>query len=385
MTILRNSEFGLSDEQKMIRRTVLPMLAEVLPRDKIRQLDEAYEFPHEAYQALAAGGWMGLPHESAYGGSDGSYKDLAVFVETVAYHNAQLASAWLTSVIYGGMQVRHGGSPALKQEILPGMIRGEIRLALCITEPETGSDVASIRTQAKQDGDDYIISGQKVYITCAHVAHHLVVATKTDSQAGHKGISLFLVNVKTPGVSIRPLRGLGRRMIHTNEVFFDNVRVPASRMLGEKNAGWKGLMRGLNLERLCLSAAAAGNMARIIDYASEYARERKQFGATITSYQAIAHKFAELQVMAESSRAMVYRVADMLDAGENPTMETAITKILATENNVKCADMGIQIMGGAGYMNDHEMQMYFRDSRVGPIGGGTSEIMRSVIAKQMGL
>lgn len=112
MTILRNSEFGLSDEQKMIRRTVLPMLAEVLPRDKIRQLDEAYEFPHEAYQALAAGGWMGLPHESAYGGSDGSYKDLAVFVETVAYHNAQLASAWLTSVIYGGMQVRHGGSPA---------------------------------------------------------------------------------------------------------------------------------------------------------------------------------------------------------------------------------------------------------------------------------
>ncbi len=382
---MNNSEFGLTPEQTMIRRTVLPMLAEVLPREKIRQLDEGYEFPHQAYQALAQGGWMGLPHEAAYGGADGSYKDLAVFVETVAYHNAQLASAWLTSVIYGGMQVRHGGSAALKQEILPGVIGGDIRLALCITEPETGSDVASIRTPARQEGDDYVITGQKVYITCAHVADHLVVATKTDKQAGHRGITLFLVDAKSPGVSIRPLKGLGRRMIHTNEVYFDEVRVPASRMLGEKNGGWKALMRGLNLERLCLAAAAAGNMARIIDYAADYARERKQFGAPITTYQAIAHKFAEMKIMAESSRAMVYRVADMLDAGENPTMETAITKVMATENNVRCADTGVQIMGGAGYMNEHEMQMYLRDSRVGPIGGGTSEIMRSVIAKQMGL
>ncbi|WP_035883399.1 acyl-CoA dehydrogenase family protein [Cupriavidus metallidurans] len=385
MSALRNSEFGLTAEQKLIRQTILPMLSEVLPREKIKELDEAYEFPHEAYQALAAGGWMGLPHETEYGGSDGSHKDLAVFVETVAYHNVQLASAWLTTVIYGGMQVRHGGSVAVKQQILPGLISGELRLALCITEPETGSDVAAIRTQARKDGDNYILSGQKVFITCAHVAHFLVVAAKTDSNAGHKGITLFLVDSTTPGVSIRPLRGLGRRMIHTNEVFLDNVRVPATNILGDENGGWKRLMHGLNLERLCLSASACGNMARIIDYAADYARDRTQFGNAITSYQAISHKFAELQIMAESARAMVYRVADMLDAGENPTTETAIAKVLATENNVKCADMGIQIMGGAGYMNDHEMQMYFRDSRVGPIGGGTSEVMRTVIAKQMNL
>jgi len=379
------AQFGLSEQQRMIRDSVLPLVEKALPRESVRQMDDAREFPFDAYAALAQAGWLGLPHEEEYGGANGSYKDLAVFVETVGYHNAQLASAYLTTVIYGGMQVRHGASPALKREIMPALIRGDLRLALCITEPDTGSDVSAIRTSATPDGDDYVISGQKVYITCAHVAHHLVVATKTDPAAGHKGITLFLVDAASPGLEIRPLKGLGRRMIHTNEVWFDGVRVPATRMLGQKNGGWRNLMRGLNLERLCLSAAACGNMAKIIDDAREFALNRTQFGNRISSYQAIAHKFADMQIMAESARAMTMRVADMLDAGLEPTMETAIAKVLATENNSRCADMGIQIMGGAGYMMDHDMQMYFRDARVGTIGGGTSEIMRSVIARQMGL
>ena len=385
MSIMSNTSFGLTEEQRMIRESVLPMLAEVLPNSKIRQLDENYQFPFEAYQALAEGGWLGLPHEAQYGGSAASWKDFTVFVETVAYHNAQLASAWLTSVLYGGMQVKYGGSPELKQETLPRMIKGEIRFALCITEPETGSDVSAIKTSAKKSGTDYVISGQKVFITCAHVADYLIVATKTDPQAGHKGITLFLVDAKNPGITIHPMRGLGRRMIHTNEVFFDNVPVPESRILNGLNGGWQALMRGLNYERLALAAAACGNMARIIDDAAQYAKDRTQFGQPISKYQAIAHKLADMQIMAESSRSLLYRVADMLDAGENPTMHTSMLKVLACENNVRCADMGIQILGGAGYMNDHAMQMYFRDSRVGPIGGGTSEIMRTVIAKQMGL
>ncbi len=383
--ISTNGQFGLTETQAMIRDSVLALLANELPREKIRALDEASEFPFDAYAALARAGWMGLPYAKADGGSGGSYKDLAVFVESVAYHNAQMASAFLTTVIYGGMQVNFGANKALKAEILPAVIRGDVRLAFCLTEPETGSDVSAIRTRATPDGSDYVISGQKIYITCAHVAHHLVVATKTNRDAGRKGISLFLVDAKSPGLSIRPLKGLGRRMIHTNEVFFDNVRVPAARMLGELNGGWKSLMRGLNLERLCLSAAASGNMQRIIDYAKDYAKQRVQFGQPITEYQAITHKFADMQIMAETARVLTYHVADMLDAGLVPTAETAITKVVATENNSRCADVGIQIMGGAGYMMEHEMQMYFRDARVGTIGGGTSEIMRTIIAKQMGL
>lgn len=375
----------LTDLQRMIRESVLPLLADVLPREKIRALDEASEFPHEAFQALAKAGWMGLPYDAKYGGSGGSFKDLAIFIETVAYHNAQMASAYLATVVYGGMQISHGATETVKHEILPAIIAGKTRMALCLTEPEVGSDVSAITTSAVADGEDYVVNGQKIYITCAHVADQLVVATKTDKSASRNGITLFVVDAKSPGLTVRPLKALGRRMIHTNEVFFDNVRVPANRVLGAFNGGWHALMRGLNLERLCLSAAASGNIQKIIDYAKDYASERKQFGRPITEYQAVAHKFADLQIMAETTRVLTYRVADMLDAGLQPTAETAIAKVVATENNCKCADIGIQIMGGAGYMMEHEMQMYFRDARVGPIGGGTSEIMRSIIGKQMGI
>lgn len=377
--------FGYSDEQRMIAESVPPLLQRVLPRETVRRLDEAAEFPHEAYAALANAGWMGLPYPTDCGGAGGSYKDLAIFVETASHHNTQMASAWLTTVIYGGMQVCLNASPELRSKIMPGVIDGFIKLALCITEPDTGSDVSSIRTRAVADGDDFIITGQKTFITCAHVADHLIVATKTDSQAGHRGITLFLVDAKSAGLSIRPLKGLGRRMIHTNDVFFDGVRVSAANRLGELNQGWKSLMRGLNLERLCLSASAVGNIRRIIDDARDYALQRQQFGKPISSHQAIAHKFAELQIMYETSVACVHRTADMLDAGLAPAMQASATKVYCTESNIRCADMGVQIMGGAAWMMEHDMQMYYRDCRVGTIGGGTTEIMKNVIAKQMGL
>jgi alkylation response protein AidB-like acyl-CoA dehydrogenase len=156
-------------------------------------------------------------------------------------------------------------------------------------------------------------------------------------------------------------------------------------LIGGLNQGWKALMRGLNLERLCLSASAVGNMRRIIDYARDYARDRRQFGQPITGFQAVAHKFAEMQVLHESSLALMLRAAAMLDAGLSPTLETSAAKVHCTEANVRCADMGMQVMGGASWMMDHEMQMYYRDCRIGPIGGGTAEIMKNVIAKQMGL
>jgi len=379
-------EFGYSAEQRMIAESLPPLLQSTLPWSKIRELDELAEFPHDAYAALAKAGWMGLPYPADCGGTGGSYKDLTVFVETVAYHNAQMASAWLTTVIYGGMQVCQNALSALRQRIMSCVINGSVKLALCITEPDTGSDVSAIRTTAAADGDEFVITGQKVYITCAHVADHLVVATKTDPEAGHRGITLFLVDAHSPGVSIRPLKGMGRRMIHTNEVFFDGVRVSGAQVLGGLNQGWKALMRGLNLERLCLAASAVGNMRRIIDYARDYATQRRQFDRPIVEFQVIAHKFAEMQIMYETALAILHRAADMLDAGLAPTLETSAAKVYCTtESNVRCADMGMQIMGGAAWMMEHEMQMYYRDCRVGPIGGGTAEIMKNVIAKQMNL
>jgi alkylation response protein AidB-like acyl-CoA dehydrogenase len=178
---------------------------------------------------------------------------------------------------------------------------------------------------------------------------------------------------------------LGRRTTHANEVFFDNVRVPAGNLFGGEGQAWKNIMNCLGLERLGLAAISAGHCFKITEYARDYARDRIQFGQPISQFQVIQHKLADMMIMAETARQMTYRVADLLDAGSPVVQEASIAKIVATENNFKCADIGMQIMGGAGYSNEYDMQMFFRDSRVGPIGGGTSEIQRNIIAKQMDL
>ncbi|MGR3198744.1 acyl-CoA dehydrogenase family protein [Pseudooceanicola sp.] len=378
-------KFGLTEDQKLMRDSLGKMIGRLLPPDVALRMDEAREFPEEAYQALARAGYMGLLYPEENGGLGASMEDFTFFIETVAYHNTQLASAYLTSVLYGGRHVQVAGTPELRDEILPGVIDGTRKMAFCLTEPDTGSDAASIKTRARADGDDFIIHGHKMFITCAHVADQLIVVTKTDPDSGHRGITMFVVDAKAAGVSITPMKTLGRRTIHANTVTFDSVRVPAYRMLGTTNGGWGQLMLGLNLERICLSASAVGNMQRIVDYASGYARERVQFGHPVSSYQAVAHKLVDMQIMTDAGRGLTYRAARLLDADADCSQASAVAKIFTTEKNVQCADMGMQVMGGAGYSMDHLMQMFWRDSRVGPIGGGTNEILRNVIGKRMGL
>lgn len=378
-------QFGVTDEQRLIRDSLSKLLEKILPPEEALRLDEAREFPHEGYQALADAGYMGLLYPVEDGGMGASMEDFAFFIETVAYHNTQLASAYLTTVLYGGRHLQVAARPELKEELLPQVIDGSRKMAFCLTEAESGSDAASIATRAKSDGDDFVINGTKMFITCAHVADHLVVVTKTDPEAGHRGITMFVVDADAPGISITPMKTVGRRTIHTNIVSFDNVRVPASRMLGTLNNGWGQLMHGLNLERICLAASAIGNMQRIVDYASSYARDRIQFGKPIASYQAVAHKLVDMQIMTDAARGLLYQCTSLLDHDEDCSSASAIAKIFATENNVRCADMGIQVMGGAGYSMEHLMQMFWRDSRVGPIGGGTNEILRNVVSKRIGL
>jgi acyl-CoA dehydrogenase len=377
--------FGLSEEQLMVRENVLQLLEEKLPWPKIRELDERSEFPHEAYNALAKGGYLGIFYPEEFGGMGGSHKDFVSFIETLGYHYTGIAQAVMTSIVYAGMHVVKYGSSEIKSEFIPKIISGEVKLALAMSEPGTGSDVAGIKTSATRDGDDYVINGQKIWITCAHVADYIVLVCKTDlSAARHRGLSILLVDAKAPGVTIRPLRMLGRRTTHANEVFFDNVRTPATHLLGGENAAWKNLMTCLAFERMTLAAVSAGHCFKITDYASDYARNRIQFGEPITSFQAVSHKLVDMAIMSEAARQSVYRVAELLDGGQDAVKEVSMAKIICTDNNFRCADLGMQVMGGAGYSTEYDMAMFFRDSRVGPIGGGSNEIQRNVIAKQMG-
>ncbi len=378
--------FGLTEEQKIVRSSVLELLERKLPWSKIRELDEAGEFPHEAYDALAEAGFMGMLYPEEYGGMAGSHKDFTALIETLGYYYTGVAQAYMTTVIYAGMHVVKYALPEVKQDLIPKIINGKVKLALAMSEPGTGSDVAGIKTKAIRDGNDYVINGQKIWITCAHVADYIVVVCKTDPSADrHKGISVLLVNAKAPGVTIRPLKMLGRRTTHANEVFFDNVRTPAAYLLGDENAAWKNLMKCLAVERLSLAGISAGHCFKITDYAADYARNRIQFGQPITAFQAVSHKLVDMAIMSETARQAAYRAAELLDGGQDAVKEVSMAKIICTDNNFRCADLGLQVMGGAGYSTEYDMQMFFRDARVGPIGGGSNEIQRNVIAKVMGL
>ena len=374
--------FSFTEEQVLMRDTVLALLARAQPDEAIRDQERTDAYPTDAYAALASGGWLALPFDAAHGGAGASHRDLAVFIEALGYHHPGVTSAFMTTCIYGGLQLQHHAEPALRDELLSRIMAGELRMAIAYSEPASGSDAAAITTRAIRDGDDYLITGQKVFTTNAHVADYLIVSTKTDPTGGHRGISLFVVPTGSLGVTIAPMDPIGRRTSLPNEVFFDEVRVPAVYRLGEENSGWPKLMRGLNLERVLLAAAACGQCLRIIELARAWANERQTFGHPITHYQAISHKFADMAMLTETARLHTYNVARLLDAGEAPVLETAMAKTVATENNVKVADLGLQIMGGAGYMRGNMSRLWL-DARQGTIGAGTSEIMRNVIARHV--
>ncbi len=384
MTLMNTA--GLSEEQRMMQEGVLDLLAKHLPWDQIRKLDDARGFPHEAYNALAEAGYLGIFYPEELGGMGGSYKDIAVFLETLGYYYTGIAQAVTTTAIYAGMHVAKFGSDELKKSIIPKIISGHAKLALAMSEPGTGSDVAGLKTTAIRDGDDLILNGNKVWITCAHVADYLVVIAKTDPTAArHSGISTILVDTKAPGVTIKPLSMLGRRTSHANEIFFDNVRVPATNLIGGEGQAWKNIMKCLGLERMGLAAISSGHCFKITEYATDYAKQRIQFEQPISKFQVIQHKLVDMLIMSETARQSVYRVADLLDAGHPAVKETSIAKIVCTDNNFRCADIGLQVLGGAGYSMEYDMQMFFRDSRVGPIGGGSNEIQKNVLAKLMDL
>ncbi len=376
--------FGFSEEQILMRDSILGLLGLALPAEKMLEFDKNSSFPEEAFQAVAADGWLGLPIVEAYGGAGASNMDMAVFIEALGYYHYGIRSAYMTTSIYGASHLQYHASEVQRREMLPRLIKGQLKMCIAYSEPESGSDAAGIRTRALRNGDGYVINGQKIYITNAHVSDWMVVSAKTDPDARHKGLSLFLVDSKTPGLTIQPMDPLGSRTSLPNEVFFDDVRIPAENLLGSEGGAWPMLMRGLNQERLLLAATSAGACMRILELAKDFATSRKAFGRTITEYQAVSHKLADMYMLTEGARLATFHAARMLDAGEDAVMETTTAKVVATENNFKVADLGMQIMGGAGYMAG-EMQRLFREARLGPIGGGTSEILRNVIAKRMGL
>ena len=379
-------DFSFTDEQVMLRETVRKLMDEHAPLKYLRRLDREQTYPGELYEEWIKAGFFSIPFPEAYGGLGGSVLDVVIIAEELSRRSADLVMAYAGSV-FCGLNILRKGSEEQKRHWLPKLLSGDIKMSISISEPDAGSDVGAIRTTAHRDGDNWIINGQKLWATGAAAKNNVInVYVKTDSNARYQeGMSLFLVDNDTPGVKMRKLDMLGRRCVGTYEVFLNEVRVPADRLVGGENKGWDVVLSGLQVERVTAAATACGGAQAVVDLALQYAKDRKQFGRPIGTFQAIAHMLADMQTEVEAARTLMWRAAWMVASGQKALREITMAKLLASETYVKVASMGMQVLGGYGYSMEFDMQRYFRDSRAATIAGGSSQMQRNLLAGLMGL
>lgn len=379
-------DFAFSDEQRLLRDTVRQLMDTHAPPEYIRRLDREQGYPYELYAAWVEAELLGLAFPEAVGGLGGSAIDLTIVAEELARKSPDFFMAYAGSVFTGLNIVRHG-SAEQQREWLPKIFSGAVRMAIAISEPEAGSDIGAMRTYAVRDGDDYVVNGQKLWATGAGARNTVMnVYLKTDRDAHYRaGMSLFLIDNDAPGVELRKLDMLGRRCTGTYEVFFNDVRVPAGRLVGGENHGWECVLSGLQLERVCSAAGSCGGAQAAFDLALAYAKERVQFGRPIGTNQSIAHTLADLATRIDAARTLTWRAAWMLAQGQDALREITMAKLFASETYVAAANAGMQIFGGYGYSMEYDMQRHFRDSRSATIAAGTSEMQRNLLAGLMGL
>lgn len=371
----------LTPEQSDFVKAVDAFCERECPPHKLREITANGTIAHDdvLYQKLAATGWLGLTIPEEYGGSGGGLADVALLTERLAYHRLPV-TGYLTTVITAQAIVKFG-TEEQKQRVLPGVADGDV-LSIAITEPDTGSDAAAVRTRARRDGSGWLIDGEKIYTSNANHARWVLVVTRTDPEAPkHRGISLFLVPIDD--VDVTKLDMLGH--IDTTITRYSDVRRTDADVVGGVDAGWRALVQGLNSERMIIGAEAVGLGQRAFDDVLRYAKERHQFGRPIGRFQALQHGLAETATKLTAARLLVRHVAELLDEGDPAPAQASMAKLFATETAKEAALQGMQFMGGMGYSMESQMQSYVRDSLVMTIFGGTSQIQKNIIAGQLGL
>ena len=376
-------DFRLSEEQDILRRTVREF-AEAEIRPHVMEWDESQHFPMDLLPKLASLGLMGIQFPDEYGGSGMSGVDYCICIEELARVCPAIA---LSVAAHNGLCTAHiamFGSDAQKQQYLPRLVTGEVLGAWGLTEASAGSDAAGMRTIAVRTGDCWVLNGAKNFITHGKIGGVMVVIAVTDRSKGHRGISAFVVEHGTAGMSAGKKEDkLGMRASDTSEVVFQDCRIPSSALLGAEGQGFINTLQVLDAGRIGIAALSVGLAQGAYDAARKYAKERRQFGQPIASFQAIQWKLADNATRIEAARLLTYRAAHLKDRGVRFTREASMAKLFASEIAVKAADDCVQIHGGYGFVKDYPAEKYFRDVKLLTIGEGTSEIQRLVIARQL--
>ncbi|MCO5249371.1 MAG: acyl-CoA dehydrogenase family protein [Chitinophagales bacterium] len=376
-------QYYFKEEHELFRKSLRDYLEkEVVPY--VDEWEKAGELPPEIWKKFGDMGYFGLTLPEKYGGSGLDFWYDVVYIEELSRCGSAGFAAAVTAHPYLSLShLHHSGSEYLKEKYLRPGIAGDIHGGLAITEPFTGSDVAGVLTTAVRDGDHYIINGSKCFITNGVYADYLVVTCKTNPEAKSGGISLIVVDMDTPGISTHKLDKLGWKASDTGEIAFDNVRVPVENLVGEENKGFYYIMQRFELERLTLAIASNSASEYMLEYALNYMSERKAFGRPINKFQVLRHRVAQMSAEIASTTAFTYDVCKMYSEGVYCVKEASMSKLLSTELADKVAYQCLQFLGGYGYMEDYKMARAFRDTRLGTIGGGTSEIMREIISKMI--
>ncbi|UCE34795.1 MAG: acyl-CoA dehydrogenase family protein [Deltaproteobacteria bacterium] len=380
-------DFSFTEEQNMLIDTIRRFVETEITREVAEEIDEKDEFPHELLQKLCDLGFMGINVPEEYGGQGGTIVDMMILTEETSKKLPVLAWAIGNIILYGNSIIGVNGNEEQKKKYLPRLARGELKFAYALTEPNAGSDAASIQTKAVLKDGYYVLNGTQMFITGAGVADITVTNARTaESRLG--GITDFLVDTKSEGYTARPIKDLGYRGSNTCEVHYDDVKVPLENILGgpEKlNKGWSQMMRLLNTERLLLSACALGIGQGAFEYALNYAKEREQFGQPIGKFQVIQHKLVDMATELEAARCLAYYAAWKETQHMECVKETSMSKFFCSEVAKKVALEGVQILGGYGYAMEYDAQRYVRDVLVLPIGGGTTQIQKNIVGAQLGL
>jgi alkylation response protein AidB-like acyl-CoA dehydrogenase len=379
-------DFGLTDEQELLRKTAREFVRDVCPPVKAKEWDEAGEFPEELFRGLARMDWFSLPFPEHAGGGGGGPIELALLAEELGRSSFDIAMCFI-GVLIPALTVFKWGTDAHRQWIRDKVMTGAERIAVAISEPDSGSDAAALRTTAIDQGDHFVVNGQKAWCTGGGLPS-VTIATYVRTgprEPKHRALSLLLIDPTTPGVEIRRTPTLARHILGTNEVYLHDVIVPKENLVGEQDHAWQVMLSNLELEKILLSGGYVGAAQATLEDMLAYSKQRHAFGRPIGTFQTLAHAMADLQVDIDSARLLTHRAAAYLANGIETTREGAMAKLKGSETYVNAARLGMQVLAAHGFSTESIMSYRYRESIVTTISGGTSQIQRNAIARTMGL
>lgn len=379
-------DFGLTDEQEMLRTTARQFVTDVCPAERAKEWDEESAVPPELFKGMADLGWFSLPFAETDGGDGGGPVELILIAEELGRASFDVAMCYI-GVLIPGITVFNWGSDAQRAFIREQVMTGRQRLAVAVSEPDSGSDAAALRTTAQDRGDYFLVNGQKMWCTGAGLPN-TTIATYVRTgprEPKHEGISLLLIDPLADGVEVRRTPTLARHILGTNEVYLSDVVVPRENLVGPQDKGWSVMLSNIELEKVIITGGYLGAAQATLDEMLAFAKTRHAFGRPVGTFQALAHAMADLQVEIDSARLLAYRAAWLLAQGQPCGREGSMAKLKGSETYVAAARLGMQVCAGHGFSTESVMSFRYRESIVATISGGTSQIQRNGIARSMGL